>query len=65
MLLKLDIDYKGQPFLVLTSYGKDIDDKMLEIFIREAKEKGVIFKNESGMDSCNRDYTIRINSEVK
>lgn len=65
MGIKLDLDYEGRPYLILTAdvYGasKAYEDMLIEQFIRKAKRNGVFIKNESNFNTSDCYATIRIN----
>jgi hypothetical protein len=69
MKIELKIDYDGKPYLELYAgdYGEDTKQDLLELFIREAKRKGIYIKNEGGYESSDTYASIRIkwNKESK
>lgn len=49
MEIKLKVDYDGNPYISLYSGGNlelSAEEELLEVFIRKAKEKGIIIINE-------------------
>ena len=47
MNLSLNIDKEGNPYLLLESVGVNIDDQVLELFIKRAYNGGVEIVNKS------------------
>lgn len=66
-MIRIKLDYDGNPYLeVMTKedYGKEnIENEAIEVFIRKARENGIIIKNESSFDTSNDYATIRINKK--
>jgi len=65
MLLKLNQD--GEPYIVLLSEKPPLcntsqcaDSELLELFIREAKQRGIELVNEADMDTRNDYASIRL-----
>jgi len=66
MRIELKIDSKGVPYLELecaTILGRDVRSDLLERFISLAREKGLVIKNESSLDSANDYASIRVNEQ--
>lgn len=63
-MIKVKLDYDGRPYLELMakeSYGeKNPEAQMIELFIRQARTKGIIIKNESSFDTSDDYASIRI-----
>lgn len=71
MKISLKVDYDGEPYIVLLSEKPALhhaeqctESELLELFIRKAKEKGLIIKNESDMETRNDYASIRRGSDV-
>ena len=69
MLLKLD--YDGEPYIVLLSETPALhastqctDSELLELFIRQAKKRGIVIKNESDMETRNDYASIRLGANA-
>lgn len=66
MKVVLKIDYDGNPYLLLKSEKSlrlsesSIEDELLELFVRKAKAKGIVLKNESDMETRNDYMSIRL-----
>ncbi len=64
MKIELCIDKNGIPYIDLDAYGtgycRDVKDKLLELFIKKAKENGVEIQNESEYEFDNTFASIRI-----
>jgi len=64
MKIELKIDNNAIPYLELNCseiIGRDVRSDLLEHFIKLAKEKGLVIKNESDFYHSNNYATIRIN----
>ena len=71
MKISLKLDYEGQPYLVLLSEKPAIghteqctDAELLELFIRQAKKRGLVLMNEYNMEIRNDYASIRLRPEV-
>jgi len=64
MKIELKIDYDGKPYIELLSGREDTMDDLLQLFIREALEKGIYIKNEADMDTRDDYASIRINDNA-
>ena len=67
MRICLKLDFDGEPYLLLSADTKsggvvqDIEGETLELFIKKAKQNGIMIKNEAGNESIRNDYaSIRI-----
>lgn len=67
MRVVLKIDYDGNPYLLLKSEKpqlrlseSSIEDELLELFVRKAKSKGIVLKNESDMETRDDYMSIRL-----
>ena len=67
MKISLKVDYDGEPYLVLLSQKPALhhteqctESELLELFIRKAKQRGLIIKNESDMDTRDDYASIRL-----
>ena len=62
MKIELKIDYDGKPYIELYAgdYGEDTKQDLLELFIREAKRKGIVIKNEGDFETSDTYASIRI-----
>jgi hypothetical protein len=67
MEITLKIDYQGKPYIELFAgdYGDDTCQDLLELFIREAKEKGLVIVNEDSLEGCDTYASIRIKGNEK
>jgi hypothetical protein len=67
MKITLKIDYQGKPYIELFAgdHGEDTCQDLLELFIREAKEKGVVIVNEDSYAGCSKYASIRIKGNEK
>ena len=61
-MIEIKLDYEGNPYLelIVETMGQTAEDKILEVFIRKSKEKGVIFINESSFETSDHYASIRI-----
>ena len=60
MTITLNIDEKGNPYLLLESVGVNIDDQVLELFIKKAYKQGIEIVNKTD-ESFRNDYaSIRL-----
>ena len=68
MEIKLKIDYEGEPYLVLLSEKSAISPSLssdtLELFIRQARRRGIVIKNESSLETANGYASIRLGGEA-
>jgi len=63
-MIELRLDYDGEPYLrLVVPYGEDLEKQALELFIREARRRGVVVKNESLTETSNCYATIRLGDE--
>lgn len=67
MKISLKVDYEGEPYIVLLSEKPELsltnqctESELLEFFIRQAKERGVVIKNEADMQTRDDYASIRL-----
>jgi hypothetical protein len=70
MRISLKVDFCGEPYIVLLSQKPALhhteqcaESELLELFIRKAKNRGLVIKNESDMDTRDDYASIRIGKE--
>ena len=70
MEILLKIDYDGEPYIVLLSDMPALshteqctDSELLELFIRKARQRGLVIKNEADMETRNDYASIRLGSD--
>lgn len=62
-MLKLNLDYDGKPEIEIysnTVLGDTIEDKSIQIFIREAFKNGITIERSCGEKTCDRHAVIKI-----
>lgn len=70
MRILLKVDYDGNPYLLLKSeksqsrLSESSGDELLELFIRKAKAKGIVLKNESDMETRDDYASIGLKKEI-
>lgn len=71
MKLSLKVDYDGEPYIVLLSEKPALhhteqctESELLELFIRQAKKRGMVIKNESDMETRNDYASIRLGANA-
>lgn len=66
MPIEIKLDYDGKPYLELhaeeSNGKKDPENQMIELFIRKAKSKGIVIKNESSFEMADDYASIRLRS---
>ena len=71
MKISLKLDYDGEPYIVLLSEKPALhnteqctESELLELFIRQAKKRGIVIKNESDMETRNNYASIRLGANA-
>lgn len=62
MKIELELDDFGKPYISVLANEDEVADKLLEHFIRAAKENGLFAKNESSFETLDDCISIRVNS---
>jgi hypothetical protein len=60
MRLELRIDYEGNPYIECFESGEELEDDLMEIFIRKAKKEGLIIVNENSITTIGNYISIRL-----
>ena len=60
MILELNIDYEGNPYLSCISDGDTNNDNLMEISNRKAMKEGLVLVNESSYKTSASYITIRL-----
>lgn len=60
MIVELNIDYEGNPYIACISDGDTNNDNLMEIFNRKAMREGLVIINESGYETSDNYITIRL-----
>lgn len=60
-MLEIKLDYDGQPYLEITcdEHHGEHEDMITNLFIKKARQNGVIVKNESSFETSNSYISIR------
>ena len=61
-MIKIKLDYNGNPYIEIScdEHVGNHEDQITTLFIRKARDKGLVVKNESSFETSNSYISIRL-----